>query len=106
MKRLFVYEPKPVPVLDCDGNPIGYKYPRVIPCTLKDSDEVRIKPFPNERGLSADPNNVAGFKALIDTINANRNLQGSGFSDVGFDILSSVQQVVQAERSLSDFESN
>ena len=39
----YAYEPKPIPKTDSDGNIIGYDYPQVLPCTLAESEEFRVK---------------------------------------------------------------
>lgn len=86
--RLF-YEPKMVPVLDSDGNVMGYTHPIANPNSLDKIDDLRIKTAPNELGVSADPSNVTGFRRLVDIINQNRNNpSGSSIANVGYDDLS------------------
>lgn len=97
----YAYEPKPVPKLDRDGNIVGYDYPQVLPCTLAESEELRVKSYPNELGCSADPNDVQGFQAALDVINANRNTKTSGLSPIGKDECDATRQVSEACSKLS-----
>lgn len=99
----YAYEPKPVPVFDVDGNVIKYDYPIVSPCTLEQSDDLRVKSFPNELGCSADPSDVQGFQATLDVINQNRNTKTSGLSPIGKDECDATRQVSDA---LSNLQTN
>lgn len=92
----YAYEPVSVPEYDADGNIIGYHFPKVLPCTLDDSESLRTHTSPNELGASADPSNVDGFGAAVEIINANRNLKTSGLSPVGQDDANMMQQVSAA----------
>lgn len=92
----YAYEPVSVPEYDADGNIIGYYFPKVMPCTLDESETLRIHSSPNELGASADPSNVDGFGAAVEIINANRNLKTSGLSPVGQDDANMMQQVSEA----------
>lgn len=93
---IYAYEPKPVPKFDSDGNIIGYDYPQVMPCTLAESEDLRVKSYPNEIGCSADPNDVQGFQSALDIINANRNTKTSGLSSIGKDECDATRQVSDA----------
>ena len=103
---IFAYEPKPIPLLDADGNIIGYDYPKVLPCTLEESDDLRVKSFPNELGCSADPKDVQGFQATLDVVNANRNTKTSGLSPIGKDECDATRQVSDAFSNFSKELSN
>lgn len=92
----YYYQPLSTPIFDDDKNIIGYEYPRVMPCTLKESDSLREKPFPNEKGCSADPSNVDGFAATLKIIDENRNVKTSGMSPVGQDDCGMMNEVSQA----------
>ena len=99
--HIFPYEPKPVPQTDELGNVIKYEYPLAIPCDMQLSKDVRLKHFPNELGLSCDRNNVTGFRALLDLINAGKELQGSGLVPAGQDdlfVMQRMHEVMAAEK--------
>lgn len=102
----YAYEPKPIPKTDSDGNIIGYVYPQVLPCTLAESEDLRVKSYPNELGCSADPNDVQGFQATLDIINANRNTKTSGLSPIGKDECDATRQVSESVSSLSKLSKN
>lgn len=76
--RYYFFEAKQIPVLDADGNIIDYSAPRANAMSVNQADDFRVKTACNELGLSLDPNNRTGFRALVDLINQNRNLQGRG----------------------------
>lgn len=76
--RYYFFESKQIPVLDDDGNIIGYNAPRANAMSVQQADDFRVKTACNELGLSLDPNNRTGFRALVDLVNQNRNLQGHG----------------------------
>lgn len=97
----YVYEPKPIPITDSEGNVIGYEYPPVIPCPLVDSEDKRVKSFPNELGCTADRDNVAGFSAAVDVINAHRNTKTSGLSPVGQDDCGMMAEISSTINTLS-----
>ena len=97
------FEPKKTPELDSSGCIIGYNSPRVFACSLKDSDGIREKVFPNELGMSADPNNITGFRALVDLINQNRNLSGNPIFFTGADdaeILTAIRDGQEKAKSI------
>lgn len=97
----YSYEPKPVPKTDADGNIIGYDFPQVLPCTLAQSDDLRVKSFPNELGCTADSDNVSGFSATLDIINKHRNVKTSGLSPIGDDDCGMMSTVADAVNSIS-----
>lgn len=85
-KRLcYFYEPKKIPVVDKEGNVIGYDCPPVQCRPLAETDSLRVKSFPNELGCSANPENVEGFQATLEILNAHRNTRTSGLSAIGSD---------------------
>ena len=95
----FTFEPKPVPRTDRDGNVVGYDYPDVMPCTLYESDDLRVKRFPNEKGCTADPSNVQGFQETLKIINEHRNTRTSGLSEIGNDACGMMEYVESVVRN-------
>jgi hypothetical protein len=91
-KILLYYEPKRVPEMDNDGNIIGYKNPAAFALPLSQSNLLREKTAPAELGLSADPENVQGFRATLDMINSYRNVKSDCFEVFGCDDLSVVER--------------
>lgn len=89
---LLYYEPKRVPELDNDGNIIGYKNPAAFALPLSQSTILREKTAPAEFGLSADPENVQGFRATLDMINNFHNVKCDDFEVFGCDDLSVVER--------------
>lgn len=76
--RYYFFELKQSAVLDKDGNVIGYDSPLAKAVSVQESGSLRVKTATNELGLSIDPSNRTGFRALVDLVNQNRNLQGRG----------------------------
>ena len=101
---VYFYEPKQTPVLNDNGEIIGYESPLVTPCTLRESEDLRVKSAPNELGCSADPDNVQGFAATLDIINANRNTKTSGLSPVGQDDCGMMSEVSDAIKKSKSYE--
>lgn len=94
-KPLFYYEPKLVPVTDSDGNIIAYQNPPALPLPIHESSSLRVKTAPAELGLHANPDHVGGFRATLDTINANRNLRGTAVAPIGCDDLSVMEETTK-----------
>lgn len=101
-KPLFYYEPKLVPVMDGDGNIIAYQNPPALPLPIHESAKLRVKTAPAELGLHASPDNVGGFRATLDTINANRNLRGSAVAPIGCDDLSVMEETTKRIQKVKD----
>lgn len=98
----YPYEPKQAPVFDSLGNVIRYESLPAVPLTLAQSDEIRVKSYPNELGLTADKENPQGFASLLDLINAHRNIKTSGVSIIGQDtcgLMSAVGEALRAEQA-------
>lgn len=100
-KIILFYEPKQTPILDRDGNVIGYSNVIALPSTLKDSDTIRLKTSTAERGLSGDKRDSVGFRRTLDVINQSRNLFGVAATPLGNDDLSALAAGMrQIENSL------
>ena len=99
------FEPKPVPVLDDAGNVVDYTLPKLCCMPFKQAEQFRQKIWPNELGMSADPNNVEGFRVLVDLINQNRNLRGNGIVELNSDDASAVLQNQELNNLSKELES-
>lgn len=99
----FFYEPKLLPHFDKDGNITAYTNVLAMPCTVQESDNLRVKSSCAERGLTADRHDTVGFRKTLETISQSRNLFGLSFQNYGYDDLSLMAVASEASKH---FESN
>lgn len=100
----FFYEPKLVPQFDKDGNITGYTNVLAMPCTVKESDSLRVKSSCAERGLTADRHDSVGFRKTLETISQSRNLFGLSFQNYGYDDLSLMGIAAEASKRFESHE--
>lgn len=100
----FFYEPKQVPVFDKDGNITAYTNVLAFPCSLQESDSLRVKSSCAERGLTADRRDSVGFRKTLETISQSRNLFGLSFQNYGYDDLSLMGVAVEASKHFDSHE--
>ena len=95
-KVYLFFEPKQVPQMDRDGNIISYSSPIARVSDLKSSEDTRVKYCCSERGLSADKNDVVGFRKTLETINQAKDTFGFMFQNFGYDDLSIMSRTMES----------
>lgn len=97
MAKVYLFwEPKLVPQMDRDGNIISYTSPIAKVSDLKSSQDTRVKYCCSERGLSADKNDVVGFRKTLETINQAKDTFGFMFQNFGYDDLSVMSRTMES----------
>ena len=101
-KVYLFFEPKQVPQMDRDGNIISYSSPIAQVSDFKSSQDTRVKYCCSERGLSADKNDVVGFRKTLETINQAKDTFGFMFQNFGYDDLSVMSRTMESLQVVSN----